>query len=252
MDIHQLRLSPGIDPVPGQLVRHLGAGGLALLPTDTIYGILAAYRPKCLAEIYRLKGRPETKPVLMLVGQPLAKNHFRELQEKYIQPLNEWQSRVLDLNWPGPFTFVFDKRPEVPGPGGSLGVRFPSPEHWIRNLLDQLEFGLAAPSANQSDIPYQPDLGNFLERVERLASPGVAVSGAPASNQVYYVVLEAESDDYLTSEGNKAAAGDTGGVHIHTPPSTVVDIRVNSEWPAGARLSDRILRPGGAPVRWPD
>ncbi len=47
----------------------LKAGGVAMLPTDTLYGLLAsAFDKKAVERIYKLKGRDEKKPCIVLIS----------------------------------------------------------------------------------------------------------------------------------------------------------------------------------------
>ena len=80
--------------------RLLRAGGLAVVPTDTVYGIgCAAALPDACARLYRLKERPARQPTAVVFGSVAT------AEEVLGEPLPR------DL-LPGPITLI------VPNPGG--------------------------------------------------------------------------------------------------------------------------------------
>ena len=52
-----------LDPV----VAHLAAGGLAVHPTETVYGFGGLATPEAVAALRRLKGRADERPFLVLL-----------------------------------------------------------------------------------------------------------------------------------------------------------------------------------------
>ena len=51
------------------LARELEQGAVAVLPTDTVYGIgTGAYCEESIQQIYRLKNRPAASPLQLLAG----------------------------------------------------------------------------------------------------------------------------------------------------------------------------------------
>ncbi len=60
-----------------EIIRLLQAGGVGVIPTDTIYGISArAYDPKAVERIYKLRERNRTKPMIVLVASPQDLRYF--------------------------------------------------------------------------------------------------------------------------------------------------------------------------------
>ena len=52
----------------GEILLCLRSGGVVGFPTDTAYGLAAnPFDPGAVEEIFRIKGRPEDKPILLLV-----------------------------------------------------------------------------------------------------------------------------------------------------------------------------------------
>jgi len=134
------------DPAPEALaaaVRVLRAGGLVAFPTETFYGLGAdALDADAVARVFRAKGRPPEKPLLVLVDSlAMARTIVAEI------PL-----RVEDLlarYWPGPLTVVLRARPHVPvtAATGTVGVRIPG--HAVAwGLVHAAGVPVTAPSAN--------------------------------------------------------------------------------------------------------
>ena len=127
-----------------QLIRH---GSVIAAPTDTLYGLLAdARNRKALREVFRIKGRPDNKPVLLLIdSRRRIPGIAREIPEAF---------KVLaDAFWPGPLTMVLPARPEVSAivtaGRDTVAVRLPrSP--LVRALARQAGCPLTGTSANLS------------------------------------------------------------------------------------------------------
>ena len=116
------------------------------IPTETVYGLAAnALCPKAVSNIFSVKQRPSSNPLIL---------HVANLQqaESYIQEFH-YELKVLYKQFsPGPITFLVPKTALVPNEitsGSSLvAVRFPSHPLFLA-LLNQLDFPVAAPSANK-------------------------------------------------------------------------------------------------------
>tara|TARA_B100000902_G_scaffold243772_1_gene230795 strand:- start:34 stop:966 length:933 start_codon:yes stop_codon:yes gene_type:complete len=126
----------------------LNNGECVAIPTETVYGLAAnAYSDSACKKIFRIKKRPKNNPLIVhyFNNQNLKKdcyfnNDFLNLYKKFC---------------PGPITFILDLKKNsrisknVTNNKKTLAVRFP--KHPVtRNLLKNLNFPLAAPSANLS------------------------------------------------------------------------------------------------------
>ena len=125
-------------------------GGLVAVPTETVYGLAGSgLSESAVKEIYRVKGRPEIKPLsLMVPGQ--------EAMDRYCLDVSRAARRLAEHFWPGPLTVVLKARPDVPeivrAGGATVGLR--CPDHPLTlELLKLAELPLAAPSANPSGAP---------------------------------------------------------------------------------------------------
>lgn len=126
----------------------LERGGLVAVPTETVYGLAArADSPEAVAKIYAAKGRPNFNPLIVHVsGVEQAKRYAR---------LSEAAEMVAEGQWPGPLTLVLPLRPDAGlAPAVTAGlptVALRAPAHPVmRQLLERVDFPLAAPSANRS------------------------------------------------------------------------------------------------------
>lgn len=125
-------------------------GGLVAVPTETVYGLAAnAMSEAAVQRIFEVKGRPENKPLSILVGDASAVGQYSVNAPKAAYSLAE-------RFWPGPLTIVLRSVPEIPAVvragGETIGLR--CPDHPLTlELLRLTGTPLAAPSANPSGSP---------------------------------------------------------------------------------------------------
>lgn len=131
-------------------VEVLNRGGLVAFPTETVYGLGALLsRPRALARIFHVKGRPGDKPLIVHVYDEGA-------ARKVVSAWPPAARRLVRRFWPGPLTLVLPRAPGIPEEvtrgGATVAVRCPS--HPVaRALLAAAEGPVAAPSANLSGRP---------------------------------------------------------------------------------------------------
>jgi L-threonylcarbamoyladenylate synthase len=121
----------------------LRAGELAVIPTETVYGLAAnALDARAVRRIFEAKGRPASNPLIVHVVDP----------RPYAAEWPEAAQRLLDKFWPGPLTIVVPKVAAVPDEvtAGLPSVALRSPAHPVAQaLLKECGLPLAAPSANR-------------------------------------------------------------------------------------------------------
>lgn len=133
-----------------RIVRILQNGGVGVLATDTLYGLVGrASEKETVKRIYRLKHRKSTKPFIILISdyQDLARFEIF-LSNEAIQGLSQY--------WPGPVSVILPCPAEqlayLHRGGGTLAFRMPA-KKTLRKLLRQTG-PLVAPSANpESQAP---------------------------------------------------------------------------------------------------
>ena len=129
-----------------QAVELLKDGGVVAFPTDTVYGVgVDPLQPQAVRKLYRIKGRPDNKPIAILVGSI-------EDVERVAQSPSKTFSRLADRFWPGGLTLILealDLPPEITAAGSTVGVRMPNHPLTLELLR---EFGgpIATTSANRS------------------------------------------------------------------------------------------------------
>ena len=118
------------------------------IPTETVYGIAGnAYSDTACKRIFKLKKRPNNNPLIV---------HYYDLKNLKIDcDLNNDFLKLYRRFCPGPITFILNLKKTskiskvATNQKNTLAVRFP--KHPIaRNLLKDLNFPIAAPSANIS------------------------------------------------------------------------------------------------------
>ena len=125
----------------------LAGGGLVAVPTETVYGLAGnGLDPAAVARIYEVKGRPETKPLSLMVPGP-------EALERYGREVPPGAYVLAERFWPGPLTIVLKAGSGlaelVLAGGDTVGLRCPDQERTLA-LLRACGLPLAAPSANPS------------------------------------------------------------------------------------------------------
>lgn len=163
------------DPaVVEEAVRVLRAGGLVVLPTETVYGVAADPRqPAALQRLFQAKGRDDGKPVARLAASAA------QVAAQGIE-LSGLAGRLAARFWPGPLTMVLE------GPEGPVGYRVP--DHAVP-LAVLRAFGapIAATSANRSG---QPDAVNAAEAAEALGTAvDLILDAGPAPGAVPSTVV---------------------------------------------------------------
>ena len=148
---------PGAIERVGDILR---CGGLAAIPTETVYGLAAnALNGKAVAGIFAAKGRPVDNPLIV---------HICDISqwESLVQYIPENARRLAEAYWPGPLTIILPKAdciPEEVSPGlSTVSVRFPS-HPAAQAVIRAAGCPLAAPSANLSGKPSPTTALHVLE-----------------------------------------------------------------------------------------
>ena len=118
------------------------------IPTETVYGLAAnAYSDLATSKIFKLKKRPKNNPLIV---------HYYSLEKlKKDCKINKNFIKLYKKFCPGPITFILKLKSKnkisknVTNKKKTLAVRFPN-HSLTRKLLKELDFPLAAPSANIS------------------------------------------------------------------------------------------------------
>ena len=132
-----------------QLIDTLKAGNIAVIPTDTLFGIVAVAADEAAVErLYKARRRNPSKPCIILISD------VKQLKDLGITPSAD-QLEIINQYWPGPASLIFHTN--VTGleylhrGTGTLALRLPNSDD-LRSLIDQTG-PLIAPSANHEGLP---------------------------------------------------------------------------------------------------
>ncbi|MDO8659256.1 MAG: L-threonylcarbamoyladenylate synthase [Candidatus Parcubacteria bacterium] len=171
------------------LVKILKSGGVAVMPTDTLYGIVGrADNMETVERIYSIRKRNPEKPCVVLIG------NIDEL-ERFSIKLSDIQKNIIKNYWTEPTSIILDCTDERFSylHRGTQTLAFRLPLNLDLQKLLQETGPLIAPSANPEGLPpaqsiveaknYFGDLVDPVRSRPREASATVTL-GRPASNGV--------------------------------------------------------------------
>ena len=146
--------------------KRLLRGEVVIFPTETVYGIGSnAENEDAVKLIYKVKKRPFNNPLICHFS------NIREIEKNFI--LNEKDIELAQAFWPGPLTLILKKKEGskintlVSNNQSLVGCRIPNNEIAL-DLIKELDFPLAAPSANiatKTSITSINDLDNELKNI---------------------------------------------------------------------------------------
>ena len=126
----------------------ISAGGVGVLPTDTLYGIVgSAFSKKAIKRIYDIKSRNDSKPFIILISS------FLDIK-KFGVNLSEEQKIFLFEIWPGPASVIVECAQEKFAylHRGTKSLAFRMPRNKKLQLLLKKTGPLVAPSANPQGL----------------------------------------------------------------------------------------------------
>ena len=128
-----------------QAITLLNNDEVIAIPTETVYGLAGnAYSEKAISKIFQLKNRPAFNPLIV---------HIKSLSylENVAIDIPDTAIKLAETFFPGALTLVLKKQATIPDSvtAGKETVAVRVPNHPVTlSLLEQLDFPLAAPSAN--------------------------------------------------------------------------------------------------------
>jgi L-threonylcarbamoyladenylate synthase len=153
----------------------LKAGGLVILPTETVYGLAAdAANARAVAAVYVAKGRPSFNPLIAHVADVAVARKIARFDDR--------AERLAARFWPGPLTLVLPIVDEAAvcdlARAGLDTVALRAPAHPLAHaLLETFGGPLVAPSANRSGRPSPTTFADAVE--ETGASAAASLDGGP-------------------------------------------------------------------------
>ena len=161
----------------------LNAGGIVIIPTDTVYGIAA--HPQHAAAVQRIctiKGRPTGKPIALLAADTEAVKRFGAF-------FPDAAKRLAEKHWPGALTLVL--------PHGEVYEGFRVPAHdAARKLIASCGGVLRVTSANLSGEMPARDAAEALRDVGLEAD--MVLDGGVSPGGVASTVVKVTPDGAVT------------------------------------------------------
>ena len=167
----------------------LRQGGLAAIPTETVYGLGAnALDETAVHKIFEAKGRPQDNPLIIHVPGPQWLPRYCE----DVPPLAYTLARKF---WPGPLTMILKRKPIVPDATtaglDTVGVR--CPDHQVTlAIIREAGVPIAAPSANTSGRPSCTSAADCMEDME--GKIDAVVDGGPCQVGVESTIVDLTCD----------------------------------------------------------
>jgi L-threonylcarbamoyladenylate synthase len=193
-----LKISPE-NPDPAALryaAEFIRRGELVAIPTDTFYGIAAdPFNLAAVDQIYRVKGRPETRALPILVNttsQAIALSRdvpytFHKLAAKF---------------WPGPLTLLVEASSGVPlkvtAHTGNVALRWPK-SVIVNALIDLIKGPITGTSGN---ISGQPACASAIDLLEQMGDrlPLIIDAGVTPGN-LASTIVRLDGDDWAVMRG---------------------------------------------------
>ena len=235
----------------------LKAGGLVILPTETVYGLAGdAGNARAVAAIYAAKGRPSFNPLIAHVADVAAARRIARFDARA-----EALARAF---WPGPLTLVLPVADEAAvcdlARAGLDTVAVRAPAHPLAHaLLGAFGGPLVAPSANRSGRPSPTNFADAMEETGAFAA--AALDGGACSIGLESAVValldtprllrpgavtrdEIEAVIGPLSEAEADARRSPGRMARHYAPN--LPLRLNAETPDAGEVWLGFGRHGGA------
>lgn len=171
-------------------VEILNQNNLVSIPTETVYGLAGnIYSEEAISKIFEMKNRPLFNPLIVHI-------HNIEQLHQLTSYIPDKARLLANTFWPGALTLVLKKNSKVPdlitAGKDSVAIRMPN-HHVTLDLLKQLNYPLAAPSANPfgcisptKAIHVEEYFGNRLQMV---------LDGGDCENGIESTIIGFETDE---------------------------------------------------------
>jgi len=168
----------------------LEAGEVVGIPTETVYGLAAnIFDEQAIEKIFSTKKRPNTNPLIV---------HVKSMEQAKSLVLNfpPKADRLATYFWPGPLTLVLPKNDKISNKISSnqstVAIRIPNHTSTLQ-LLDILDFPIAAPSAN----PYNRISPTRSSHVEQYFPQISILEGGECQSGIESTILSFEGDEVV-------------------------------------------------------
>ena len=189
-----LRISPE-NPDPAALryaAEFIRRGEIVAIPTDTFYGIAAdPFNLSAVDQIYRVKGRPETRALPILVN---ASSQALALSRDVPYTFHKLASKF----WPGPLTLLVEASTGVPlkvtAHTGNVALR------WPKSVIVDALIGLVKGpiTGTSGNISGQPACATAIDLLEQMGDrlPLIIDAGETPGN-LASTIVRLDGDDWM-------------------------------------------------------
>ena len=165
----------------------INQGGIAVFPTDTVYGIgCNPYNKDSVRKIYEIKSRDILKPFPVLV-------YSKEIAEK-IAFFDEFAKKIVKRFWPGPLTIILkltDKNLKISlNVADKIAIRVPN-HRCTLELLKKCNFlvGTSANISGHSSFTNPDECFNNIRKYDVFVDGGIITSKAEST------IIEIENEE---------------------------------------------------------
>ena len=216
--------------VPAQIIND---GGIVLFPTETVYGIGAnGLDDLAVKKIFLAKGRAQDNPLILHISD-------MDMLESIVDVNNitELEYKLMNTFWPGPFTIILNKKPNVANvatcEGDTVGVRMPS-NRIAHELIKRAGVPIAAPSANISGKPSGTNVKDIFDELH---------------DKVDFIIDGGDCDIGLESTvvrviGDKVKILRPGRISKEDIEKVINDVEVDEHVMKKLEAGQRVLSPG--------
>ncbi|HTW91532.1 MAG TPA: L-threonylcarbamoyladenylate synthase [bacterium] len=202
-----------------QAVGILRAGGVAVFPTETVYGIGADIRnASAIERVFFIKGRDYSQPLMAHCASPVQ-------MLEYVAEVPNWAQPLISRFWPGPLALIFRATDKVPpvaiSQGRTIGIRMVG--HPVaRDLIEELGAPIAGTSAN---LHGEPATSRFVDVSPAvLGQVDVALDSGSCGEDVPSTVLD------VTCEPSRVVR--VGAVSVQAIEAVIGRVQVSPQPPA--------------------
>lgn len=183
-----------------RLVEVINNGDIAVVPTDTVYGIIGdALNIDVIHKVYEVKKRDYSKPLILMVSSI-------NMLERYVDTINELERKLIKKYWPGKLTILFKKNEKISNliTSGSdlVGIRFPDNIELVE-LIEKIDKPLISTSCNISSKEVITSIDMLEEDISKYVS--YIYDGGILSNTSSTIVKVNNKDVEILREGELAS-----------------------------------------------
>lgn len=233
-----------------EAVRALAAGGLVVMPTDTVYGIAAdAFSAAAVQALLDAKGRGRQMPPPVLIGDVRTLDGLADAVPDRVREL-------VAEHWPGPLTVIVQAQPslqwDLGETRGTVALRMP--DHELTLAVLRKTGPLAVSSANRSGSPAAVTAADAAEQLGDAVR--VYLDGGQAPGGVASTIVDATGPELrIVREG--ALTAEQLGIAPPVPdepeqgpePATDEDAARAGSAPSGGRRRPRRATAKAGPPR---